>query len=45
MVVNTRLVANANGVLEKNAVTYPRTGNIMAMYPLDESVTKAENGM
>lgn len=45
MAVNTRLVANANGVLEKNAVTYPRTGNIMAMYPLDESVTKAENGM
>lgn len=45
MAVNTRLVANANGVLEKNAVTYPRTGNIMAMYPLDKSVTKAENGM
>ena len=45
MAVNKRLVADANGVLEKNAVTYPRTGNIMAMYPLDEAVTKAENGM
>ena len=45
MAVNKRLVADANGVLEKNAVTYPRTGNIMAMYPLDETVTKAENGM
>ena len=45
MAVNKRLVADANGVLEKNAVTYPRTGNIMAMYPLDASVAKAENGM
>lgn len=45
MAVNTRLVADANGVLEKNAVTYPRTGNIMAMYPLAETVAKAENGM
>lgn len=45
MAVNKRLVADKNGVLEKNAVTYPRTGNIMAMYPLDETVTKAENGM
>ena len=45
MAVNKRLVADANGVLEKNAVIYPRTGNIMAMYPLDETVTKAENGM
>ena len=44
MAINTRLT-NTNGVLEKNAVTYPRTGNIMAMYPLDESVVKAENGM
>ena len=45
MAVNKRLVENANGVLEKNAVIYPRTGNIMAMYPLAEEVTKAENGM
>ena len=45
MAVNKRLVADANGVLEKNAVIYPRTGNIMAMYPLDKTVTKAENGM
>ena len=45
MAVNKRLVADANGVLEKNAVIYPRTGNIMAMYPLDASVAKAENGM
>ena len=45
MAVNKRLVENANGVLEKNAVTYPRTGNIMAMYPLANSVEKAENGM
>lgn len=44
MAINKRLT-EANGVLEKNAVTYPRTGNIMAMYPLDESVEKAENGM
>lgn len=44
MAVNKRLT-EANGVLEKNAVTYPRTGNIMAMYPLDETVEKAENGM
>lgn len=40
-----RLVENANGVLEKNNVEYPRTGNIMAMYPLAEEVAKAENGM
>ena len=33
MAVNKRIVADANGVLEKNAVTYLRTGNIMAMYP------------
>lgn len=45
MAINKRLVENANGVLEKNNVEYPRTGNIMAMYPLDESVVKAENGM
>lgn len=45
MAVNKRLVENANGVLEKNNVEYPRTGNIMAMYPLDKSVVKAENGM
>ena len=44
MAINKRLT-ETNGVLEKNNVTYPRTGNIMAMYPLDESVTKAENGM
>lgn len=44
MAINKRLT-EANGVLEKNAVTYPRTGNIMAMYPLDEQVEKAENGM
>ena len=31
MAVNKRLVENANGVLEKNNVEYPRTGNIMAM--------------
>jgi hypothetical protein len=42
--VNTRLTST-NGVLEKNAVIYPRTGNIMAMFPLDETVAKAENGM
>lgn len=45
MAINKRLVKNANGVLEKNNVEYPRTGNIMAMYPLAESVEKAENGM
>ena len=45
MAINKRLVENANGVLEKNNVEYPRTGNIMAMYPLDASVEKAENGM
>ena len=45
MAINKRLVENANGVLEKNAVTYPRTGNIMAMYPLSADVVKAENGM
>lgn len=45
MAINKRLVENANGVLEKNNVEYPRTGNIMAMYPLAESVEKAENGM
>lgn len=44
MAINKRLT-EANGVLEKNAVVYPRTGNIMAMYPLDETVEKAENGM
>ena len=44
MAIDKRLT-NTNGVLEKNAVTYPRTGNIMAMYPLDKSVVKAENGM
>lgn len=44
MAVNKRLT-EANGVLEKNNVEYPRTGNIMAMYPLDETVVKAENGM
>lgn len=44
MAINKRLT-EANGVLEKNAVIYPRTGNIMAMYPLAESVKKAENGM
>lgn len=44
MAIDTRLVDGKNGVLEKNAVTYPRTGNIMAMYPLDEGV-KGENGM
>lgn len=44
MAINKRLT-NANGVLEKNAVTYPRTGNIMAMFPLDKTVEKAENGM
>ena len=44
MAINKRLT-EANGVLEKNAVVYPRTGNIMAMYPLDKSVEKAENGM
>ena len=38
MAVNKRLVENANGVLEKNNVEYPRTGNIMAMYPLDKLV-------
>ena len=38
MAINKRLT-EANGVLEKNAVTYPRTGNIMAMFPLDSSVT------
>ena len=38
-------LTEANGVLEKNAVTYPRTGNIMAMFPLDAEVVKAENGM
>ena len=45
MAINKRLVENANGVLEKNNVEYPRTGNIMAMYPLAASVEKAENGM
>lgn len=44
MAINKRLT-EANGVLEKNAVVYPRTGNIMAMYPLDKTVEKAENGM
>jgi hypothetical protein len=44
MAINARLTST-NGVLEKNAVTYPRTGNIMAMFPLDETVAKAENGM
>lgn len=44
MAINKRLTST-NGVLEKNAVIYPRTGNIMAMFPLDESVAKAENGM
>ena len=44
MAIDARLT-NTNGVLEKNAVTYPRTGNIMAMFPLDETVAKAENGM
>lgn len=44
MAINKRLT-EANGVLEKNAVTYPRTGNIMAMFPLDSTVEKAENGM
>ena len=45
MAINKRLVENANGVLEKNNVEYPRTGNIMAMYPLAAEVEKAENGM
>ena len=40
MAINKRLT-EANGVLEKNAVIYPRTGNIMAMYPLAESVKKS----
>lgn len=44
MAINARLTST-NGVLEKNAVIYPRTGNIMAMFPLDETVAKAENGM
>ena len=44
MAINKRLT-EANGVLEKNAVVYPRTGNIMAMFPLDKKVEKAENGM
>lgn len=44
MAINKRLVEEKNGVLEKNAVTYPRTGNIMAMYSLDDGV-RAENGM
>lgn len=44
MAINKRLVENAYGVLEKNNVTYPRTGNIMAMYPLADGVT-GENGM
>lgn len=44
MAINARLTST-NGVLEKNAVIYPRTGNIMAMFPLDEKVAKAENGM
>jgi hypothetical protein len=44
MAIDKRLVDGKNGVLEKNAVTYPRTGNIMAMYPLKEGV-KGENGM
>ena len=45
MAINKRLVENANGVLEKNNVEYPRTGNIMAMYPLAAEIEKAENGM
>lgn len=43
MAINKKLT-NAYGVLEKNNVIYPRTGNIMAMYPLAEGV-KGENGM
>lgn len=35
-------LTNTYGVLEKNAVVYPRTGNIMAMF---ETEINAENGM
>lgn len=44
MAINKKLIENGYGVLEKNNVTYPRTGNIMAMYPLAEGVL-GENGM
>ena len=43
MAINKRFTTT-KGVLEINAVTFQRTGNLMAMYPLAADVT-AENGM